>query len=125
MTVSWALESDGSVLHLRSGPRFSSEELAEAVRAALDDPAARLPLAVLWDNRGSEESVPQEELRRRVERIADRPDRIAPRVAMVVSDPLHFGLARVGASYAENRGIRVEIFSDLESARAWLTRSTG
>lgn len=122
MAVDWSIELGGSVLHLRSGPHFSSADLEDAVRAAARDPAARLPFALLWDNRESEESASQQNILCRVEFGAARSDLLMNSVAVVVSDPLHFGLARMAASYAENREISIEIFSEVEAAREWLAR---
>jgi hypothetical protein len=49
-------------------------------------------------------------------------EQFASRIAIVVSDPLHHGLARIGGSYAEPSGFEVEVFRDLETARAWLSK---
>jgi len=42
--------------------------------------------------------------------------------AIVVSDPLHFGLARMWEAYSDRRvPLRVRVFDSIEKAREWLS----
>jgi hypothetical protein len=120
MAVAWELTQGGTVLHVVTGERFTTDDLLAAARAALADPRAKPPLRLLFDNRGSRESASHEELRRRAHFMRRAREQFAPRIAIVVSDSLHHGLARIGGSYAESGGFEVEVFRDLEAARAWL-----
>lgn len=120
MAVRWELKENGTLLHVVTGARFGTAELLEAGRAALADPRARPPLHLLFDNRDSKENASHEELRSRAAQMEVARDRFAPRIAVLVSDALHHGLARVAGAYAASAGFEVEVFHDVDSARAWL-----
>jgi len=46
--------------------------------------------------------------------------------AIVVSDPLHFGLARMWEAYSDRRvPLRVRVFDSMDEAREWLSSGGG
>lgn len=47
-------------------------------------------------------------------------DAPALRSAIVATDGLHFGLARMFQAYLDDRGANVQVFADFDEARAWL-----
>ena len=61
-----------------------------------------------------------EEIRRLV---GDLPFNAGTRRAYVAPIDLHFGLSRMAQSYAEIKGIEVEVFRDRDSALEWLASS--
>jgi len=124
MTVRWSLEDDGRVLRLVTGERFTSEDMGAKLEEAIAACAAQLPLLLLFDNRGSEENASPDELRRRSRYFRELgPKVFAPRVAVLVSDDLHYALGRMSAAFAESEGYEVEVFRDEQSARRWLLRA--
>jgi hypothetical protein len=123
MAVRWELEEDGTLLHVVTGEHFGTSDLLEAGRAALADPRAKPPLRLLFDNRDSKENASHDDLRSRGMQMTRGRERFVSRIAVVVSDDLHRGLARVGGAYAASSGFEVEVFEDIDAARAWLLRS--
>jgi hypothetical protein len=53
---------------------------------------------------------------------AESPVAPGARLALVVGNDLHFGLARMLQVYAEGRDVQVEVFKDHAKAREWLQR---
>lgn len=118
--VSYRLQSEGTLLVLVTGARFTTDELFECGRRALQDPAAKPPLKVLVDNRGSQENASNQEVERRVAQFAKYPELLAPRVAVVVSDDLHHGISRMAGAHLEEHGVTLAVFRDFDEALRWL-----
>src|ERR1700681_2366845 len=85
------------------------EDLSQHLDAEERDRALELP--ELFDARGATTDVTAEEVRRLVQRAADRLGRIplGP-TAIVATDDVVFGMARMYAILAEQPGARVEVF---------------
>lgn len=120
-SVRWEVED--SILIIVSGRRFTTDLLAEAFRDALKTVGVSLPLKVLFDNRLSEEHADADEIRLRAELLAKHPE-LGPRAAVVVSDALHYGLARMGSVHASAAGLEVRVFEDYGEAMTWLKRDS-
>jgi hypothetical protein len=116
----YRLESDGTILVLVTGARFTTNELSDVVKSAFDDPAVRPPVKLLLDSRGSRENASAEEVQRRVSMFGSRLDLFVPRVAVVVSDDLHHGIARIGAALVEEYSVNLSIFRNFDEAFRWL-----
>jgi hypothetical protein len=117
--VRWWLQ-DG-VLVVRSGLRFTGQELAQAFADAVESVVLKGPLPVLFDNRHSQERASASEIRDRARRISAVSELFGPRIAVVVSDALHYGLARMGSGYADAAGgPHVEVFETPAEALGWL-----
>lgn len=113
----------GGVLRVTVRDGFDTEELRAAVAAVVLAPDFRGPVPVLFDLRDGYESASADEIQRRAQLAASRPDLLGPCVAVVVSSPVQFGIARMGASFAELDGLAVGAFTELEAALAWLRDS--
>ena len=118
--VRYELMSQGKILVLTTGPRFTTDDLLDTMRSAFGDPAVRRPLKLLLDNRGSKESASSTEVQRRAALLGSLTHLLLPHMAVVVSDDLHYGLARMGAAYVEESGFSVAVFRDFDEARVWL-----
>jgi hypothetical protein len=116
--VRWWLED--RVLVVRTGEHFTTQDLTQAFMEAVQSTVFDGPLPVLFDNRHSAERATGQEIRARAERIGAHPQLFGPRIAVVVSDALHYGLARMGGSFAEPAGLDVQVFQTPDEAMAWL-----
>ena len=52
--------------------------------------------------------------------LGNLPTHVVSRSAWVVSEGLRFGLARMLSVYAEEWGITIQVFRDLDAAGTWL-----
>jgi hypothetical protein len=85
-----------------------------------------LELPELFDARGATTNVTTQQVRTLVSRAAAALRRIplGP-TAIVATDDLVFGMARMYAILTEDAGARVEVFRDIESANRWLQEASG
>jgi hypothetical protein len=85
-----------------------------------------LELPELFDARGATTNLTAEQVRTLVYRAASTLRRIplGP-TAIVATDDLVFGMARMYAILTEDSGARVEVFRDVESANRWLQEVSG
>lgn len=119
LSVTYRVEKD--LIWVTALGEYPSEEFLRTVRAGLADPTAPEHAKLLCDVSRSEslEDRSMDEVRASAAFYGalDRIDGLA-----IVADRLvDYGLMRMLASMAEVRGCRVEVFRDLERARAWLT----
>lgn len=115
---------DGRILVVRSGPRFTSEDLRDAFQQAVADERFQAPMWLLFDNRGSKESAPMNEIRARVEFVEGmaRLGSIGKKVAVVVDSTLHYALARQGEGFSNPEALEIRVFRGVDEAREWLNR---
>ncbi|MES2178824.1 MAG: hypothetical protein V4550_13265 [Gemmatimonadota bacterium] len=100
---------------------FTGTELLEHYQRLRRDPAFDPDLCQIGDLRGVERFDVEN---REIEITAELPVfASASRRALVVSQPVQFGLARMFASYAELAGQQVRVFRDYAEAEAWVSRS--
>jgi hypothetical protein len=78
---------------------------------------------LIIDNGQSGFDVPGGDVQRLADALAHRLPKISA-VAIVVSKKLHYGMARQFKVYSETGAASIEIFSDVESAREWLSGRT-
>ena len=100
------------------------QDLSEHLDAEERDRGLGLP--ELFDARGTTTNVTAEQVRMLVQRAADTLRRIplGP-TAIVATDDVVFGMARMYAILTEQAGARVEVFRDVESANRWLQELSG
>lgn len=117
---------DGNVIVMRPSAKYTTHELKAAVLDALDD--ARLPprAVMLFDLRESRslQDRSADEVREMGSFLASHGRRFGHRLAMVTVGDLAFGLMRLGAAAAESGGLAAEVFRDIATAKAWLSRET-
>lgn len=117
MAVTYRFESN--VLVIESGARFTTEDLGEMVRAGLVDPACPAKPCLVLDIRESRESASAAEIRDRVYRFVEARDHFGPRMAIVVSDSLHYGLSRMALVYLDAAGVQARVLRSVDEAIAW------
>jgi hypothetical protein len=100
------------------------EDLGQHLDAEERDRGLELP--ELFDARGATTNVTTQQVRTLVYRAAATLRRIplGP-TAIVATDDLVFGMARMYAILTEDTGARVEVFRDVESANRWLQEVSG
>ena len=59
-------------------------------------------------------------LLKKIKRILKHCGKIGPRCAVVATQPIHYGLTRMGASFANFLGAQIEVFVDVDAAISWL-----
>jgi hypothetical protein len=80
-----------------------------------------IDLPELFDARPARTNVTAEEIRQLVRRVHDMVQKqpFGP-TAIVTTDDVAFGMARMFSILVESAGVAVEVFRDLERALAWL-----
>ena len=101
---------------------YSPQEMMETLEAGLADSLFPADARFLLDVRESEDLAqrPAEQIRMIAEFFAQRAERVGNACAMLTKSPVQYGLARVAAAAIEVLGVRVEAFSSLDEALAWL-----
>jgi hypothetical protein len=100
------------------------QELSQHLDAEERDRGLGLP--ELFDARGATTNLTTGQVRTLVQRAADtlRGTALGP-TAIVATDDVTFGMARMYAILTEQAGARVEVFRDIESAKRWLEEVSG
>jgi hypothetical protein len=124
MPIQYVIDSIHQRLLTHADGLVTFQDLSQHLDAEERDRALELP--ELFDARGATTDVTAEEVRRLVQRAADTLRRIplGP-TAIVATDDVVFGMARMYAILTEQPGARVEVFRDLESANRWLEQVSG
>lgn len=104
---------------------YHEDEVSDLARRFRADPALPPSFDLLIDARDSNRVPTLAELETRVATLVALRDRFAGRVAMVVSDDLRFGLARLLEAHLEPFGIEAHAFRAVEPARVWLEAPPG
>ncbi len=97
------------------GTRVLEAGFAEAARTG---PERRWGL--LFDIRSSTENRSSNELRHIAFLVSAHQSILTGQCALVATDPLHFGLARMAGVYMESLGLKANVFHDPEKALTWL-----
>lgn len=101
----------------------TANEVLAALTGLLDSPEYRPGLNGLVDLRESDMDPDAKEIRKIAALLINNKERIGEsRSAIVVSEDLAYGLARMFEAYADESSIETRIFRDMEAARSWLDR---
>jgi len=112
---------EGTVLTLRVAPE-GFEELRSALRAAATDTRARSGMPLLIDVRCEVAGIRYEDIRYRVEILAEMRQMFGPRWAIVTGTQVApVGVGRMFAVFSEIEGLEVGLFADKGEAIDWLT----
>ena len=124
MPIQYVIDSIHQRLLTHADGLVTFQDLSRHLDAEERDRALELP--ELFDARGATTDVTAEEVRRLVQRAADTLRRIplGP-TAIVATDDVVFGMARMYAILTEDAGARVEVFRDVEPANRWLQEVSG
>ena len=124
MPIRYVIDRDRKRLLTHAEGLVTFQELSEHLDAEERDRGLGLP--ELFDARGATTNVTTQQVRTLVSRAAATLRRIplGP-TAIVATDDLVFGMARMYAILTEDAGARVEVFRDVESASRWLQEVSG
>jgi hypothetical protein len=114
---------DGPIVEVTGDGAYGTPEVEAVFGAAATDPRCPQPPLLLIDIRNSEMA----------HSIADVGDRLvlmrermrAPLIAFVVEGAARERLAQIYRARGETMGIQVEVFPDVQTARAWLVDASG
>ncbi len=119
-TVRLERSDDGHVLSVVAEGPYTLAEVKAVIGAATADAPPDRDCCLLMDIRRSAALPSTDDIRDFAEFLGDLPTHVAARSAWVVSGDLRFGLVRMLSAYAEERGITLEVFRELDAARTWL-----
>ncbi len=99
------------------------------LKAGFEAAAASTPAGGLWgllfDIRNSSENRNSDELRGIASTIYRHRHLLSGRCAVLATDPLHYGLARMFAVFMESLGLQAMVFTKVGDAEAWLDGASG
>ena len=100
------------------------DEIEKAFIDALADPSFARGQGIIVDVTGSESDRTHDEIRQFAVFLGERRAEMGNRMAIVVSDSLHYGLGRMLSVYAEFQHLDVAVFRQFEDAIQWMDRMT-
>ncbi len=99
---------------------YDDAELQSAWQRAFADPAFRAGMPALIDSRNTLAAPSRAGIAERAAFLSGLRPRLGPRCALLVSDPLRYGLGRMLAAFTEQSGLEIQVFDDPVRAEAWL-----
>jgi hypothetical protein len=116
----------GNLFRVNLEGSYTPEELMKTFMDAQDDPLFPEGAHFLLDVRNSSELSERsyEDIRSVAKFFAAHSDRVSGRCAIVADKDVHYALSRMGATFAETAGARVEVFKDISTAILWLSSDT-
>jgi pyridoxal biosynthesis lyase PdxS len=115
---------NGSILEIRGEGEYGTGEITRVLIAAKHDPRRSTPTYLLIDIRESESSPSIADMQARVAVVQQQlGESMAPAIAFVARGVGRERLANIYQARAREggKGFRIEVFSDPETARTWLT----
>lgn len=109
---------DDEKIELKLENQYTHNEVIDALSKALE--IAPHPLPILVDVTDSSELKDAEELSAFARFLAGRRVDIVPRLAVVVSQEIRYGIARQLGAYLEMAGVKAKPFYDRNQAMDWL-----
>ncbi len=99
----------------------TTDEIVQASEKALADPSYNPKANILFDNRLSESAANRADIGERLRFLVGLGSSIGSRIAILVSRPIHFGLARMAEMLGEDHGLIMRVFKDEAEAIGWIT----
>lgn len=125
--MQWELtfSEDAAFLAIRAWGLADVEGIADYIRQAVMDPRWKPGTPCLMDFKELDlATFPMEHLRSLVQRERPFADRIgAAKIAILVTRPVDFGIARMWESFSQDLGQTRQVFYDMDEALAWLGAS--
>jgi hypothetical protein len=119
VSVSYHIQEN--LIYLESVGIFHIDEYKSELQKAAADPAFRAGMRLLIDERQCCNNRSSGEIGECVRALESLRGRVSAMIGIVVSDSLHYGLARMLSTYADENGLRVEVFTNLEDAQQFLS----
>jgi hypothetical protein len=99
------------------------QEFSEAIDNAMADEQFIVNRPLVFDLQYYSRSPSTGDLRSRVMYLKTLENKISGTIIVIVSSTLHYGLTRMFEVFAEQNGLKVEIFKEEDKARQWLERN--
>ena len=118
---------DDEFLRYQASGEVEFQEGFEVFQQGLSEAAAAkrsVPWPVLFDIRESNEKRRADELKGIAMVLSQHRGIVADHCAVVVSSPLYYGVSRMFAHFAEEYGVSMQIFDNVEAAESWLREPT-
>jgi hypothetical protein len=121
MSFTYQIDPQGGIIEIRGAGVITQAEYVAGVMSWMIDPLFRPGLDGLCDFTAAESTPTMAELRELIDLVARHTAYVGRvKVAMIVSKPIVFGVARQFASLAEAAQLEVQLFRDRDSAMSWL-----
>jgi hypothetical protein len=122
MPVQYVIDEDANVVTVTAVGSVTKEEDLDCFRTLFVDAAYRPGMGLLLDYRKRQSVATTDEVKQYVEAGATLRERFGDsRCAVVVSEDVAFGMARMHSMLAEENSIPTNAFRDIEAAMRWLT----
>lgn len=120
MPISYSIRGD--LVVVEAVGTYEPEDVARRFVEALADPACPAEVVLIYDVTASSALASRntEQIRYAAEFLGQYAARLRGRCAVVATQDIHFGLARMGAAYSEAVGVEVGVFRTRDEAIAWL-----
>ncbi len=120
MSLQFEIDVASHLVNVTGVSETSVGEIREAVEAMVEDPRFDREMQVLGDFREMRWIPSTQEVKDLAKFIGTIQKNHHPRTALVVSNELLYGVARIFSLLAKTKGYRARPFKDLSTARAWL-----
>jgi hypothetical protein len=118
MPISYSV--NGEILSLTDIGHASAGEALQILEKALNDPLFSPGMNVLVNLTQFKGTETDEKIKYIARFLGTHYEHLGPRCAIVVSDPLHYGLSRIISAYTQFYQLTFEVFSDLSQAKQWV-----
>lgn len=115
-------EFSGNLFRVNLEDTYTIDEMMNSFMEALNDPLFPENARFLMDVRKSSVLAERtyQDIRTVANLFAEHSARVGGCCAIVADQKVHYGLSRMGATLAEFKGARVEVFKDISEAILWL-----
>lgn len=113
-------EVEGDILVVYQNGVNDPDRIMAGMQAALADPALQPGTHLLWVAIDAPATATPEKMQRLLAWVGGQGGKLTRRCALVVATDLQFGVSRMFSVFSEERGLDVNVFYDLDEARAWL-----
>ncbi len=117
-------EFQDGVLVVTAVGSYESAELVDVIKTGYAAPEFVQTTHVLFDTRRSAANPSSEELRQTCRRIIGQcpPGHTGKWALVTGTDPLRFGIGRMGSLLMETLGVPVQVFTEMDAALAYMHR---
>ncbi len=119
--MNFSVASVGPILEVSASGDYSMQDIQHQIEAILREHVGSDRRSLMIDASHSEHSPSAEELHAVADFASTLLDRIDPRIALVVSNDLRFGLGRMLEVYGGEFGLEFKVFRHRLEALSWLT----
>jgi hypothetical protein len=112
------------LVHIKLTGHYTFEESLAAIEAATEGEGFEKGMGLLLDITESEETRTSYQMEELAARIGALRLVIGRRVALLVKQAHHYGLARMHSTFGERYGMDYSVFLDLEEAKKWLVEKS-